>query len=245
MQLTKSSKEDIHLKKSPKADLENKRMVFLQIGLIVTLAIVLLAFEWKSYDRVSKDVFTSGPSVDIPEELVPITEQKAPPPPPPPPAPSVQLNIVDNTTVITSDIRIDAEVDDKTEIEEYIAPPPAPVTTIKHEEAVAEAEIFIVVEESAEFPGGGDAARIKFLQDNLVYPQMAKENGIQGKVYTTFVVERDGSITDIKILRGIGGGCDEEAIRVIKLMPKWKPGKQRGKPVRQQFNLPIEFVLAG
>jgi TonB family protein len=103
-------------------------------------------------------------------------------------------------------------------------------------------EIFTVVEEQPGFPGG-DEARIKFLQSNLKYPEEAKELGIQGKVYITFVVETDGSLNDIKVLRGIGGGCDEEAIRLVKNMPKWIPGKQRGVPVRVQFNLPINFRL--
>jgi protein TonB len=86
---------------------------------------------------------------------------------------------------------------------------------------------------------------MKFLQDNIKYPQMARESGIQGTVYVTFVVERNGNVTDVKILRGIGGGCDEEAVRVVQNMPKWEPGKQRGKPVRVQFNMPIKFTLAG
>ena len=101
---------------------------------------------------------------------------------------------------------------------------------------------FIVVEEMPNYPGGDDA-RIKFITDNVVYPVMAKESNIQGTVYVTFVVEADGSITDVKVLRGIGGGCDEEAVRVVKMMPKWNAGKQSGKSVRVQFNLPIKFTL--
>ncbi|MDY0102026.1 MAG: energy transducer TonB [Lentimicrobium sp.] len=112
------------------------------------------------------------------------------------------------------------------------------------EEEVSEAEVFVVVEQSPEFPGG-DAARLKFLQENLVYPVKAETAGIQGTVYITFVVENDGNIADARVLRGIGGGCDEEALRVIRLMPKWKPGKQRGKPVRVRMNLPVSFSLAG
>ena len=126
----------------------------------------------------------------------------------------------------------------RSEIPAYV--PPA----VTEEEEVAEAEIFMVVEDAPSFPGG-DEARIRFLQQNIKYPQMARESSIQGTVYVTFVVERDGSVTDVRVLRGIGGGCDEEAIRVIKAMPKWNPGKQRGKPVRVQFNMPIKFTLAG
>lgn len=99
-----------------------------------------------------------------------------------------------------------------------------------------------VVEEMPEFPGG-EAARIRFLNENIVYPRQAREVGIEGKVFVTFVVEKDGSITGIALLRGIGGGCDEEALKAIKAMPKWKPGRQNGKEVRVQLNLPVNFIL--
>jgi protein TonB len=150
------------------------------------------------------------------------------------------LNIVENTAEINDDISIDAEADENTQVEEY----KAPVMKQVEEEEVEEQQIFMVVENAPAFPGG-DGARMKFLQDNIKYPQMARESGIQGTVYVTFVVERNGNVTDVKILRGIGGGCDEEAVRVVQNMPKWEPGKQRGKPVRVQFNMPIKFTLAG
>jgi protein TonB len=105
-----------------------------------------------------------------------------------------------------------------------------------------QAEIFTVVEEQPGYPGG-EESRIRYLQENIKYPEEAKELGIQGKVFVTFVVEVDGAISDVRVLRGIGGGCDEEAIRVVRSMPKWVPGKQRGVPVRVQFNLPIKFTL--
>jgi len=105
-------------------------------------------------------------------------------------------------------------------------------------------EVFVFVEDQPVFPGGDDA-RIKYLQANIHYPEKAKKEGIQGTVYVTFVVEKDGRITNVKVLRGIGGGCDEEAVRVIAKMPQWKSGMQRGKPVRVQFNMPIRFVLSG
>jgi len=103
--------------------------------------------------------------------------------------------------------------------------------------------VFTVVEKMPGYPGG-DEARIAFLGQNIKYPEQAKKNGVQGKVFVTFVVETDGSISNVKVLRGIGGGCDEEAVRVIKLMPKWSPGMQDGKAVRVQFNLPIRFTLS-
>lgn len=231
----------MELKKSEKADLESKKGIFFQVGLVFALAITLLAFEWKSYDNLDINTFSNQQANTEVEELAQITQQNTPPPPPPPPAPSLVLNIVDNTAQINDDLSINAEADESTQVDEYIAP----VAEKQEEEAeVEEHQIFMVVENAPAFPGG-DAARMKFLQDNIKYPQMARESGIQGTVYVTFVVERSGAVTDVKILRGIGGGCDEEAVRVVQNMPKWEPGKQRGKPVRVQFNMPIKFTLAG
>jgi protein TonB len=156
-----------------------------------------------------------------------------------PPPPSIVLNIVENSVQINDNVSINAEADESTQVDEYkIA---APVQ--EEESEVQEQEIFQVVENAPAFPGG-DLARMKFLQDNIKYPIIAKESGIQGTVYVTFVVERSGAVTDVKILRGIGGGCDEEALRVVKNMPRWEPGTQRGKPVRVQFNMPIKFTLS-
>lgn len=110
------------------------------------------------------------------------------------------------------------------------------------EEVKVEEEVFVVVEEQAEFPGGLDSM-YAYIVKNLKYPEAAKEKGIEGRVFVQFVIEKDGSISNVKILRGIGGGCEEAAVEMIKNMPKWKPGKQRGKPVRFQFVLPINFEL--
>ncbi|HAH59299.1 MAG TPA: energy transducer TonB [Bacteroidales bacterium] len=224
-------------KKSPKADLERKRTVFVQIGMIISLALILLAFEWKTYD-VEQTQIAARQAENVEEEMIEITQQNKPPPPPAPPPTTTLINIVQDDVEVLDDIIIDAEATQFTEIPTYT--PPAVV----EEEEVAEAEIFTVVEDQPSFPGG-DEARIRFLQENIKYPQMARESGIQGTVYVTFVVEKNGAVTDVRVLRGIGGGCDEEAVRVIKAMPRWNPGKQRGKPVRVQFNMPIKFTLAG
>ncbi len=223
-------------KKTEKADLENKKAIFMQIGFVIALAFVLVAFNYKSYER--------GSGLDIqvqvdntPEEIIPITKQEVKPPPPPPPRQITIINIVEDDVEVEDDIEIDVEADQKTEIADF-------VPVVKVEEEVEELEIFTVVESMPEFPGG-DAARMKFLQENIKYPQLARESGIQGTVYVTFVVETDGRVTDVRVLRGIGGGCDEEAVRVIQAMPRWNPGKQRGKPVRVQFNMPIRFTLQG
>lgn len=109
-------------------------------------------------------------------------------------------------------------------------------------EVSTDEEVFVVVEEQAEFPRGMDSM-YAYIVKNLKYPELAKEKGIEGRVFVQFVIEKDGSISNVKILRGIGGGCEEAAVEMIKNMPKWKPGKQRGKPVRYQYVLPIKFEL--
>lgn len=220
-------------KKTPKADLENKKRIFLQIGLAVTLLLVLVAFEWKTYERPVYDLGTLEMDF-IEEEDIPITRPETPPPPPPP-EPSQELVIVDDDVEIEEEFTIDVEATVFTEVQEY-----TPVFV--EEEEIQEDVIFQVVEDQPSFPGG-EEARLKFLRDNLRYPQMAREAGIQGTVFVTFVVERDGSVTDVRVLRGIGGGADEEAVRVVRNMPRWTPGRQRGQAVRVQFNMPIRFVL--
>jgi protein TonB len=223
-------------KKSKKADLERKKSVFLEIGFIIALAAVLLAFSYRTYERTT--MLNMELKVDdTPEEIVPITQQDLKPPPPPPPTQVTAIRIVDDNVEVDDDIEIDVEADQQTIIQDF-------VPVVAEEVQVVEMEIFQVVETMPTFPGG-DAARMKFLQDNITYPQMARESGIQGIVYATFVVEPNGSVSDVRIMRGIGGGCDEEAIRVIKSMPKWNPGMQRGKPVRVQFTMPIKFTLQG
>jgi len=221
-------------KKSKKADLESKKVIFREIGLIIALAAILLGFEWKTYERTIEDL-GQREVVDIPEEIIPITEQKVKPPPPPPPKQVVTINVVEDDVEVDDEIIIDVEATEDMEVEEYI-----PIQV--DEEEVVEEQIFMVVESMPAFPGG-ESALNKYLYENIKYPQMAKESGIQGRVFVTFVVEKNGKVTDVKVLRGIGGGCDEEAIRVVKGMPSWSAGKQRGKPVRVQFNLPIKFTL--
>jgi protein TonB len=137
--------------------------------------------------------------------------------------------------VEVDDVEINAEVDQNEVIEEYVAPE-------VEEEEVVEAEIFTIVEEMPEFPGGM-AKLADYLAKNIKYPQMARESGIQGRVFVNFVIETDGSVSKVNVMRSLGGGCDEEAMRVVKAMPKWKPGKQRGKPVRVSYILPVNFKL--
>lgn len=224
----------MEVKKSPKADLENKRLIFTQIGLIIALVAVFFAFEYKSYDERTLDMMQRTVE-DIPEEIIPVTEQKLKPPPPPPSKQTAQLQVVEDDVEVEDEIEINVEVDQSTEIEEYVPP-------VQEEEEVVEAEIFMVVESMPEFPGGA-VKMMEYISKNIKYPAMARESGIQGRVFVQFVVEPDGSVSKVQVLRGIGGGCDEEAIRVVESMPKWTPGKQRGKAVRVMFNLPVRFTL--
>ena len=224
----------MEIKKTPKADLENKKGIFFEIGLIVALLIVFAAFEYKSYDKITIDLASVAVD-DTPEEIIPITEQKVKPPPPPPPKQVTQIKIVEDDVEVDEDIDIDVDADEDMEMEEYIPPE-------EDEEEVAEAEIFTVVESMPEFPGGMGEL-MKYLGTTIKYPPLAKESGIQGRVFINFVVEPNGAISNVKVLRGIGGGCDEEAVRVVEAMPNWKPGKQRGKPVRVSYNLPVKFTL--
>jgi protein TonB len=220
-------------KVSDKANLENKRTLFLEFGFVIALALTFFAFEYRSYDKVEY-ANLERVADDTPEEIIPITEQKVKPPPPQPPPQVTIINVVKNDVVVENDITIDVEFDENMEVAEY--------QFVKEEEEIEEQQIFLVVEEMPEFPGG-DAKMYEFIGKNIEYPRMAKESGISGRVFVTFVVERDGKVTDVQVIRGIGGGCDEEAIRVIKAMPKWNAGKQRGKPVRVQYRMPIKFTL--
>jgi protein TonB len=223
-------------KKTVKADLEWRKPTFFQIGLLASLLIVFLAFEYVGA-REKVDVFIGGDWVPTDEDMVENTEQpKEPPPPPQQEQQSPVIEIVRNDAVV-ADFSIDAETTQDEVMQEYV-----PVENTR-EEVVKEAEIFLVVEELPEFPGG-EEARMKFLSDNVQYPRAAREMGLYGRVMVGFVVEPDGSISNVKILRGVASSLDDEAVRVTKLMPKWKPGKQRGRAVRAQYQMPITFVLS-
>jgi periplasmic protein TonB len=220
-------------KKSQKADLTTKTGLFFSIGLVVTLAISLMAFEWKSYeDKIS---LMQGPRTNTVEEMieVPPTEQ---PPPEQPIVQQPQIIEVPDEEEIKEDLNIkfDVEVTEDTKVEA--------VTVVAEEPKEEVEEIFTVVEEGA-VPQGGMAGWGKYLNEKMKYPAQARRMGIEGKVFIQFVVGKDGSISEIKVIKGIGAGCDEEATRVLQSAPAWKPGKQRGKPVKQRMVLPITFKL--
>ncbi len=226
----------MEIKKSPKASLDDKRLTFTLIGLVVTLFIVWRVFEYKSYDKQSIDTFARQVEV-IEEEMVEITKQEQPKPQIQTPKPQVtQIQVVEDDVEV-EDIELNAEVDQNEVLEEYVYEAPE-----IEEEDIQEEEVFLSVEENPEYPGG-PAKLLEYVQKNLKYPMMARESDIQGRVFVGFVVEKDGSISNVRVLRGIGGGCDEEAVRVVQSLPKFKPGKQRGNPVRVQYTLPIVFKL--
>ncbi|VAW29124.1 putative TonB-dependent receptor, partial [hydrothermal vent metagenome] len=219
----------MELKKSPKADLENKRNIFLMLGLVISLGIILVAFEWTTKPSQTSSL-GSVQSQEIDEEIIPITRQEEikPPPPPPPPKVIEVLNIVDDDVDIEDELEIeDSEADDETIID-------LPPVVLAEEEEEDETQVFFIVEDMPEFPGG-DLALRRFIANSIKYPVIAQENGIEGKVYVTFVVDKDGSVSNAKILRGVDPSINKEALRVVSHLPRWKPGKQRGKPVRVSY----------
>jgi protein TonB len=222
-------------KKTPKADLTKKSGMFLNLGLAVAVGITLAAFEYKSDD--GGDLKDLGQVSDNFEEIldIPITEQ--PPPPPPPPIEQPVIKEIPDEVKIEDKIEVNFDVDVKeTTVIKEVVIADVPVVVEKVD------EIFDVVETQPSPPGGMSAWN-KYLSDNLKYPTQARRMGVEGRVIVVFVVNTDGSIQDVEVLRGIGGGCDEEAVRVVKGAPKWEPGKQRGRPVRTRMRLPIRFKL--
>ena len=225
----------MQLKKSPKASLEDKKLTYVLMGLVLVLSICYVAFEWTEKEVTKYEVndtdFFFEEEIDIQQ-----TTQETPPPPPPPAVQEVEvLNVVEDDVEVET---IEINTEDDKDVEVVIAPPvEAPVE--EEEEEV----IFMVVETMPEFPGGQQAL-FKYLEEEKKYPLIAKENGIQGRVICQFVVNKDGSIVDVVAIRSSGEpSLDKEAIRVIKAMPKWKPGIQRGKPVRVKYTVPVNFRL--
>lgn len=225
------------VKKSPKATLEDKRFLYILMGLVIGLSLIYIAFEWTDKEVTVYEVI--DPDMLAEEEIEIIQTAQELPPPPPPPAPEIveELNIVEDD-VVTESVEINTE-DDKDKVVTISAPITSTGGPIVEEE---ENVVFQVVEKMPSFPGG-DAALFKFLNENVKYPVIAQENGVQGRVICQFVVNRDGSIVDVEVVRSVDPSLDKEAIRVIKSMPKWSPGQQRGKPVRVKYTLPVNFRL--
>ena len=224
----------MQVKKSENASLEKDKLVYVLMGLVFVLSLVYVALEWTERE-VTKYEVTDTDFLFEEEVEIQQTSQETPPPPPPPAVQEVEvLNVVEDN-VETESIEVNTE---ETEEEVVIA---APVEAPQEEEE--EEVVFVVVESMPEFPGGQQAL-FKYLSENVKYPVIAQENGIQGRVICQFVVNKDGSIVDVEVVRSGGDpSLDKEAVRVIKSMPKWKPGKQRGKPVRVKYTVPVNFKL--
>ncbi|MCD8263060.1 MAG: energy transducer TonB [Tannerellaceae bacterium] len=227
----------MEIKKSPKADLERGKTLGILMGMVVGLAVLFVGFEWGSHDV--QVVKYEGVADTIAEEEIEITRpENAPPPPPPPSAPVVTevLNVVeDDVELDQQEILTSEDSQSDAQVQTYVAP-----SVVEEEESAQ--QIFTVVEEMPQFPGG-DAALLQFIAKSIKYPVIAQENGIQGRVVCSFVVNKDGTIVDAEVVRGVDPSLDKEALRVINTMPKWTPGKQRGKPVRVKYTVPITFRL--
>ena len=228
----------MEVKKTPKASLENKRALFIEIGLIVALAVVYIAFNWTSKD-VQVSTLEAENQVVQEEEIIPITQETPPPPPEAPKIPvlSDQIDIVDDEIEVDNDFLSLEDSDDMgVEIMDY-------VENVQEEVVEEEAIPFQLVEEKPSFMGGDANQFSAWVNKRLVYPEIAKENGVQGRVTLQFTVEKDGSVTKVKVLRGVDPSLDKEAVRVVSMSPKWKPGNQRDRAVPVTYTFPVYFQL--
>ena len=228
----------MEIKKSEKANLENKKLLFLEIGLIVSLLIVYVAFEWTSKET-NTSLLEDNTQVLVEEEIISTNMDTPPPPPAAPKIPvlSDQIDIVDDEIELEDDMFMNLEDNANlgVEIMDYVE---------VQEEAVEEEAIpFQLVEEKPSFQGGDANQFSKWVNSRLVYPEIAKENGVQGRVTLQFTVEKDGSVTKVKVLRGVDPSLDKEAVRVVSMSPKWKPGKQRDRAVPVTYTFPVIFQL--
>ena len=229
----------MEIKKSPKASLENKRLLFVEIGLVIALSAVYVAFNWSSRETNVAELAENTQVVEV-EDMVPITETT--PPPPPEAAPKIPI-LSDEIEVVDDEIKIDDSFlsleDDSSmgvEIMDY-------VEEVQEEVVEEEAIPFQLVEEKPSFNGGDANEFSKWVNSKLVYPEIAKENGIQGRVTLQFTVNADGRVSNVKVLRGVDSSLDKEAVRVVSSSPKWKPGKQRDRAVKVTYTFPVIFQL--
>jgi protein TonB len=228
----------MELKKSKKADLEKRKGMFVEIGLVITLAIVLVAFEWtKGEDKGIDESVVS--EIEFEDEMMQITRREEPKPEPKPEQPKVAevLDIVDDDVQIEDDFDFDMEANQDTEYD---------FTSMigDDEEEIEEEEVFYIVEDMPTFNGGDPATEFrKYIAQNLQYPEIAAENGVSGRVIVQFAVDKTGKVVDAVVVRNVDPALDKEAIRVVMSSPRWTPGKQRGKAVKVLFTFPINFVL--
>ena len=228
----------MEIKKSDKANLENKKLLFVELGLVISLAITFGAFEYTSKETKVSTLEDTA-EVVLEEEIIPITQETPPPPPAAPKIPilSDQIDIVDDEIELDDDMFVNLEDDASlgVEIMDYVE--------VEEEVVEEEAIPFQLVEEKPSFQGGDANQFSKWVNQRLVYPEIAKENGVQGRVTLQFTVEKDGSVTKVKVLRGVDPSLDKEAVRVVSQSPKWKPGKQRDRAVPVTYTFPVIFQL--
>lgn len=228
----------MEIKKSPKADLEKGKGLSLLLGLVVALSLCFVALEWRS--EIAKAIDTGlGNLISVEDALLIADEPEQPEPEQPEPEVQVEVQLPEEFKVVDNNQEVAKAVFISNDENKELPPPPPVKVEVQEEETE---EIFTVVEEPTEFPGGMPAL-MKYLSSNIRYPEIAAENGIQGRVIVSFVVERNGKPSQVTVARGVDPALDKEAVRVVENMPAWKPGKQRGKPVRQRFNLPVVFRL--
>jgi len=227
----------MELKKSKKVDLEKRKGMFIEIGLVITLAIVLVAFEWTKGEGKGDDSDVVQ-EIQFEDEMMQITRREEPKPEPKPEQPKVAevLDIVDDDVEIEDDFDFDMEATDDTEYDF--------TSMMDDDEEFDEEEVFYIVEDMPTFNGGEPATEFrKYIAQNLRYPEIAAENGISGRVIVQFAVNKVGKVVDAVVVRSVDPALDKEAIRVVMTSPKWAPGKQRGKAVKVLFTFPINFVL--
>ncbi len=233
----------MEVKKTPRANLENQKTLSLLLGLVVSLSVVFLALEWRTVDAKAMGLDRGLDVADI-EDVMLIQDQQEEQPPEPEAVPEQtvevalpeEFKVVDDSKEVAKVVLVSAEQDRE-------LPPPAPITIAAPVEEEAEDKIFEVVEKQPVPPGGSVEAMLKWIQKELKYPEVPLENGIQGRVIVQFVVEKDGSVTQINVVRSVDPMLDKEAVRVVGKMGKWKPGEQRGKPVRSRYSVPIVFKI--
>lgn len=228
----------MEIKKSPNADLKNRKLLFIEIGFVVALLITLGAFEWTSKEK-KEAALTAENTELVEEEIIPITQDTPPPPPEAPKIPvlSDQIDIVDDNIEIDDNImNLEDDSNMAVEIKEYIE-------EVQEEVVEEEAIPFQLVEEKPKFQGGDANAFSAWVAKNLNYPEIAKENGVQGRVMLQFTVNPNGSVSDVKVLRGIDPSLDKEAVRVVSSSPKWTPGRQRDRAVKVTYTFPVIFQL--
>ena len=228
----------MEIKKSEKANLENKKLLFLEIGLIISLLIVYIALEWTSKET-NTAVLEDNTEILVEEEIISTNMDTPPPPPAAPKIPvlSDQIDIVDDEIELEDDMFMNLEDNSNlgVEIMDYVE--------VQEEVVEEEAIPFQLVEEKPSFQGGDANQFSKWVNSRLVYPEIAKENGVQGRVTLQFTVEKDGSVTKVRVLRGVDPSLDKEAVRVVSMSPKWKPGKQRDRSVPVTYTFPVIFQL--